>query len=33
VHVAIQQVDDDGNAVTWGEHVSDDDYQTSPPRS
>ena len=27
-HVAMQQADDDGNTVTWGEHVSDDDYLT-----
>jgi quercetin dioxygenase-like cupin family protein len=27
VHVAMQQVDDEGNAVTWGDHVSDHDYQ------
>jgi quercetin dioxygenase-like cupin family protein len=27
VHVAIQQVDQEGNAVAWGEHVSDADYQ------
>jgi quercetin dioxygenase-like cupin family protein len=26
VHVAMHQVDDQGNAVTWGEHVSDEDY-------
>ena len=25
-HLAMQQVDEHGNAVTWGEHVSDDDY-------
>jgi quercetin dioxygenase-like cupin family protein len=26
LHIAMQQVDDQGNAVTWGEHVSDGDY-------
>ena len=26
VHLAIQQTDDAGNAVTWLEHVSDADY-------
>jgi quercetin dioxygenase-like cupin family protein len=26
VHVAMQQADDTGNAVTWGEHVSDEEY-------
>lgn len=30
LHLAIHQVDDEGNAVTWGEHVSDDDYNASP---
>jgi quercetin dioxygenase-like cupin family protein len=25
-HLAMQQVDDSGNAVTWGKHVSDDEY-------
>jgi quercetin dioxygenase-like cupin family protein len=25
-HVAMQQVDDAGSAVTWGEHVSDEEY-------
>ncbi len=25
-HIAMQQVDDQGSAVTWGEHVSDRDY-------
>jgi quercetin dioxygenase-like cupin family protein len=25
-HVAMQQADDDGNVVTWGEHVSDAEY-------
>lgn len=27
LHVAIQQVDDEGNAATWLEHVTDDDYR------
>ncbi|MFP5019238.1 (R)-mandelonitrile lyase [Pseudonocardia phyllosphaerae] len=26
VHTAIQQVDESGSAVTWGRHVSDDEY-------
>ena len=26
VHVAIQQVDESGSPVTWGEHVSDEEY-------
>jgi quercetin dioxygenase-like cupin family protein len=25
-HTAIQQQDEDGNVVTWGDHVSDDEY-------
>jgi quercetin dioxygenase-like cupin family protein len=26
VHVAIQQQDERGNVVTWGEHVTDEEY-------
>ena len=29
-HLAMQQVDDHGNAATWGDHVSDDEYRTAP---
>ena len=29
-HLAMQQVDDQGSAVTWGEHVSDDEYGAAP---
>jgi quercetin dioxygenase-like cupin family protein len=29
-HVAIQQLDDEGNTVTWGEHVTDDEYAQAP---
>jgi len=29
-HLAMQQVDDDGTAVTWGEHVSDEEYNAAP---
>jgi quercetin dioxygenase-like cupin family protein len=25
-HIAMQQVDDAGNAATWGEHVTDEEY-------
>jgi hypothetical protein len=25
-HIAIQQGDEEGNAVTWGDHVSDAEY-------
>ena len=30
-HVAISQVDDDGNTAVWGEHVTDDEYAAAPP--
>ena len=26
VHIAVHEADDSGSAVTWGEHVSDEDY-------
>ena len=29
-HIAIQQANDDGNVVTWGEHVSDEQYARAP---
>jgi hypothetical protein len=29
-HVAMQQADDDGSVVTWGEHVSDEQYAHAP---
>ena len=29
-HLAIQQVDDEGSAVTWGEHVTDEEYNAAP---
>jgi quercetin dioxygenase-like cupin family protein len=29
-HLAMQQVDDQGSAVTWGEHVSDAEYGGAP---
>ena len=29
-HVAMQQQDDAGSTVTWGEHVSDEQYQAAP---
>jgi quercetin dioxygenase-like cupin family protein len=25
-HIAMQQADDDGNVVTWGDHVPDEEY-------
>ena len=29
-HVAIQRADEQGNVVTWGEHVSDEQYAQAP---
>jgi quercetin dioxygenase-like cupin family protein len=29
-HLAMLQTDDEGNAVTWGEHVTDSDYEQAP---
>ena len=29
-HVAMLEVDDDGQAATWGEHVTDDEYGDAP---
>jgi quercetin dioxygenase-like cupin family protein len=28
LHIAMLQVDDDGNAATWGEHVTDEEYSS-----
>jgi quercetin dioxygenase-like cupin family protein len=30
-HLAMQQVDDQGNPVTWGEHVTEEEYGAAPP--
>jgi quercetin dioxygenase-like cupin family protein len=30
VHVAIQEADESGSPVTWGEHVTDDEYAAAP---
>jgi quercetin dioxygenase-like cupin family protein len=30
-HLAMLEVDDDGNPATWGEHVSDEEYGAAPP--
>ena len=30
-HVAIQQADETGSPVTWGEHVGDEEYAQAPP--
>jgi quercetin dioxygenase-like cupin family protein len=29
-HIAMLDVDHDGNPATWGEHVSDDEYEAAP---
>jgi quercetin dioxygenase-like cupin family protein len=29
-HLAMVEVDDEGNAATWGEHVSDEEYGAVP---
>jgi len=30
VHIAMQQNDDSGSPVTWGEHVTDQQYEKEP---
>ena len=29
-HIAMQEADDSGSPVTWGDHVTDDEYNTAP---
>ncbi len=29
-HIAMQQADEEGNVVSWGEHVSDEEYGAPP---
>jgi hypothetical protein len=29
-HIAIQQADEQGSVVDWGEHVTDDEYAQAP---
>jgi hypothetical protein len=29
-HLALLEVDDDGNAATWGDHLSDEEYGAAP---
>jgi hypothetical protein len=29
-HIAMLEVDDEGNPASWGEHVTDDEYATAP---
>jgi quercetin dioxygenase-like cupin family protein len=30
-HLAMQEVDDQGSPVTWGEHLNDKEYGAAPP--
>jgi quercetin dioxygenase-like cupin family protein len=30
-HIAMQQADDQGSVVTWGDHVTDEEYAQAPP--
>jgi quercetin dioxygenase-like cupin family protein len=30
-HLAMQEVDDQGSPVTWGDHVTDGEYSAAPP--
>jgi hypothetical protein len=29
-HLAMLDVDDDGNNASWGEHVTDEEYASAP---
>ena len=30
-HIAMQEADDEGSPVAWGEHVTDEEYDAAPP--
>jgi len=30
-HIAMQLADDEGNVVTWGDHVTGEEYAAAPP--
>jgi quercetin dioxygenase-like cupin family protein len=30
IHLAMVQVDDEGTAATWGDHVTDEEYEAAP---
>ena len=32
IHIARQEADDSGSPVTWGEHVTDEQYEKEPTR-
>jgi hypothetical protein len=29
-HLAMLEVDDEGNSAAWGEHVTDEEYNAAP---
>lgn len=29
-HLVMVEVDDDGNSASWGEHVTDEEYNAAP---
>ena len=29
-HIAMHEADDSGSAVTWGDHVTDEEYNSAP---
>jgi quercetin dioxygenase-like cupin family protein len=31
VHIAIQEADETGSVVTWGRHLTDEEYPAAPP--
>jgi quercetin dioxygenase-like cupin family protein len=31
IHLAMLEVDDQGNSATWGDHVTDEEYGAAPP--
>ena len=33
VHIAMQQNDESGSPVAWGEHVTDEQYSSAAPGS
>jgi hypothetical protein len=30
-HIAMFEVDEEGNAATWGDHVTAEEYAAAPP--
>jgi quercetin dioxygenase-like cupin family protein len=33
IHLAMLEVDENGSPATWGDHVTDDEYEAAPPLS